>query len=515
MLSLHPAAVVSVISQPEKATDRGPRWPMPKDENRIDSRGRTEIDLHSAGVARIRGVMGTLDASISIPSHTSTRTPRRKDRVTAPPFRGLRAPWRRGPWSPHEVALALHSKREELRREFARRSEARGIGTAVHGEIVDEAICAVVMMGREVVSEEHLVGAFWTAAHLVVRHHHEGRGRVRLGTRQRVDFDSASEGLASGPEPGEIVEVRDRMARAADFIASLDELEQRVIVAMAVHGDGFKLAARRLSLPVGTVRAAIRSGEAKLDRVAAIAAAGRMCSYRAPAIRAHASGTAGQHDERLARAHIAACAGCRDAYVSLAREMQAPQFRRQAAAAFLPVPMLALHVHGRWIERLSTLLPQGRTPSGTAAAERTAGLLGTGGLAKAAAAGTAVVIAGAGVSARVIHSLETPSPRTPRRAQHTVAKGQVRVAPIVREASSRLPRALNPRPSGSPRARAAARVPSRGLGYLALGGSAGGSTSVSKASLATAASTSSTGPSDEASVPVRSGGGASLNYLGH
>jgi len=162
-------------------------------------------------------------------------------------------------------------------------------------ELVDDAICVVVMMRGPVVSEEHLLGAFWTAWRLVLWHHREGRGSLRVGSRARVDFETVAGRVASGdPAPEEVVELRDRVARAADFVAQLSEFERQVLAVMAVRGAGAKVAARVLGVPAREARAAERSARGKLERVAVIAAAGRMCSYRQGAIMEFAAGGGGE-----------------------------------------------------------------------------------------------------------------------------------------------------------------------------------------------------------------------------
>jgi hypothetical protein len=199
-------------------------------------------------------------------------------------------------------------------------------------------------------------------------------------------------------------------------------------------------------------------------------------------------------------------------YVQLAREMRSRHFQRQAAAACLPAPFLGATSRQSPLGRLLSIL--GGHPASGRSAERTAGVLGGGGMVKAAAATSALVIAGAGVGARVVRSLEEPAP-----IHHW------HIARPTRTVETSVPLAaapsIGPRPSShasdAPRREtpAAGPPPSRGLGYLAIGGSVGGSISVSRASVASAASTSSAGQADEAPVPSRSGGGASLNYLGH
>ena len=68
----------------------------------------------------------------------------------------LRAPWRHGAWTPEEVASALHTRRKELLRELRGLPSARGLPVDVLEEILDDAVCAVVMKPRAILNEEHL-----------------------------------------------------------------------------------------------------------------------------------------------------------------------------------------------------------------------------------------------------------------------------------------------------------------------------------------------------------------------
>jgi anti-sigma factor RsiW len=291
---------------------------------------------------------------------------------------------------------------------------------------------------------------------------------------------------------------------------------------MAAHGLGVKRAAKAMGEPIKTVLAAHRSAQRKLDHVAAITAAGRMCDYRQPAIHAHAQGTAEAEQETAARAHLAACTSCRSSYATLVREMRGREYQRAASAAFLPPPVLVAGVHGRWIERLTSLLTSGRAPSGSATAERTAGVLGGGGLVKAAAVTSAIVVAGAGVGARVVHSLESTAPV---HHHHKITARRVSSGP----AASITPPAIaggltTESEAGShPAVPASARhgsrpapPPSHADGYLALGGSASEDSSDPHASAASVTSTSSSPePARESPPPpTRTGGGTNLNYLG-
>lgn len=429
----------------------------------------------------------------------------------------VRAPGQRGALSPEEAAHALKAKRSELRRSLDWRRDVAGLPEHVRDELVDEAIGVVVMSSKPIRDEQHLQGAFWATIGYLLMAHRSGRRDLHVGSQRRVEFEPVAEVLpGDDDEPFDLVAARERIATAADLMAQLDPFEQRVMAVMAAHGLGVKRAAKAMGEPIKTVLAASRSAQRKLDQVAAITAAGRMCDYREQAIHAHAKGTAEDEQETAARTHLAACASCRTSYVTLVREMRGREYQRAASAAFLPPPVLAAGLHGRWIERLTSLLTSGRAPSGTA--ERTAGVLGGGGLVKAAAVTSAIVVAGAGVGARVVHSLESTAPV---HHHHKVAARSASSAPAASiTPTTTVAGALtsthttSPKPAAKAPTRPHVSPPSKSLGYLAIGGSAGGGSSQPSTSVATAASTSSNGSGSEAPAPSRSGGGSSLGYLG-
>ena len=270
---------------------------------------------------------------------------------------------------------------------------------------MDDAITAVVMAPRGVANEHHLMGAFWLAVDHRCGGYREGRHFTRLGSRQRVEFDLAAQKAPDGANPFDALELRDRFARAADLMADLDPRERQVVSVMASNGVGPVSAARLLGIPLGEVRSAARSANLKLDRVAAISAAGRMCQFRAGAIAADAAGAADEHEARLARAHVSACVPCGRVYRQLRREMRAREFQRAAVAAFLPLPAISAgHVGGAgklaiWIEQRISFMPRG-------GGERAAEALGGAGIAKAAVAGTAIVAAGGALTGHLVHSIE-------------------------------------------------------------------------------------------------------------
>jgi DNA-directed RNA polymerase specialized sigma24 family protein len=448
----------------------------------------------------------------------------------------IRPKHRNGRWSPEEAAGELHSRRGELIGQLRRRSEGRGVPVAAQEEIVDDAITAVVMSPRGVANEHHLLGAFWLAVDHRCRRHREGRHFTRLGSRRRVEFDLAAQQAPDGANPFDALELRDRFARAADLMADLDPQERQVVSVMASRGVGPVSAARLLGLPLGEVRSAARSANAKLDRVAAIYAAGRMCQFRAGAITADAAGGASERDARLARAHVTACVPCGMVYRRLRREMREREFQRAAVAAFLPLPAISVgHVGGVgkvavWIEQRINFLPHG-------SGERTAEVLGGAGIAKAAVAGTAIVAAGGALTGHIVHAIEGAQP--PAHHHADVVRRVSR--PVIR---SNRASSLAPRSSSQSAQRTSTTTtdrhspptpPSKSLGYLAVGGSAakprsgsgvGGGTGEAPARIASATGTATTSesaaatetaappPSESPASSTQSGGGTSLGYLG-
>ena len=389
-----------------------------------------------------------------------------------------RGPWRNGAsWTPEEAAQELHRRRPELVGQLRRRGESRGIPPAAQEELVADAITAVVMSSRPIENERHLIGAFWLAVDLRARRWREGRHLTRVGSRQRVELDTAVERATVSGGPFETVELSDRMARAADFMAQLDPCEQRVVCVMAGYGVGPVPAARLLGLPLGEVRAASRSASAKLDQVAVISAAGRMCGYRYRVIAAHAAGEASASEATAARAHVNACVSCGRVYRQLRREMRGREFQRRASAAFLPLPLLSLGVHPGWAERLGALvnerLPFGGGAAGDVGARgRAVTLLGGGaGAAKAAGvlAGTALVVVGTTSGIRTLEGSRHRRPRASRtQLSHppTTALAPAMVTEPPRGA------ALSGRPAGEARTAAIGRGSGGGFSYL--GGSAPG-----------------------------------------
>lgn len=420
----------------------------------------------------------------------------------------VRAPGRRGALTPEEATRLLSDQRAELRTALARRHDARGLSEGERDEVLNDAIATVVMSQRPIEHEQHLQGAFWASVGFLLTRRRTGSHDLRVGSQRRVDFEPLERELPDEGEPFDVVAARDRITRAGDFIAQLDDLERQVLTVMAAYGLGVKATAKALDLPIKTVLAAARSGERKLEHVAAIAAAGRMCGYRQHSIRAHAEGTALEQESRVAKAHLAACGSCRAEHVQLLREMSSREFRRAASAALLPAPVALPEAHG-WVERLLSVFPGTHGPAGSATAERAGVLLGGG---KVAVLAYAAVVASVGLGVRVI---AFPPAHQHARHHQAVERRRPRAAPSTyREPVAHTlvarPRLLAMPASAHPRsARTSPRAPSRDLRYLEIGGPAEGSARP-------AAHSASALPIPENSHPPDppSGGRTSLDYLG-
>jgi len=428
----------------------------------------------------------------------------------------IRPRHRRGKWSPEDAARELYARRAELIGKAQRRAETRGVPAGAIDDIVSDAITAVVMSSRSIANEHHLFGAFWLAVDHRCRRYREGRSFARLGSRRRVDFDVTLAQAPAGDNPFDRLETVERFTRAADLFAGLDARERSVLAVMASRGVGPKSAARLLNLEEGEARAAARSATIKLDRVAVISAAGRMCEFRSSAVVADAEGRATDDQVQLAQAHLAACVSCANSYRQIRREMHGREFQRAAAAAFIPLPA-AVSIHGGvgrmvgWLEERFASLPHG-------AGERAVEFIASGGGAgtsKAVAAGGVLLLAGGVLTQPIVNAVGS-DPQPAHHAHHAIRRAKVPSTHADTNAAVSLTRAHVPAlaeatPTSRPKQRRrSAPSPSKSLGYLAIGGpSASPTRHNSNAVVARVAS------AGRASAQVQqTGGGSSLQYLG-
>lgn len=330
-------------------------------------------------------------------------------------------------WSPERVAGELYARRVALLWQFARRGVGRGVPAGLREEIVCDAITAVALSPRAIRGEQHLLGAFWTAVEFRVRRYHEGRYAVKVGSARRVALGEAladERNRAAAPGVTERVEHADQARHAADWLAELTPTERQVITVMATEGIGAVPAARVLGLGLGEVRSAARSARLKLDRVAVIATAGRMCGYRAQAISALAQGHPTVEQVRAARAHLKACTACRRVHRRLLEGISAQGHQQAAAAALAPAPAV---VHHGWLGRaLAWVHSRPRLPRGTG--ERLGELIAGGSLVKAAAAGSAVIAATASITTAGHHT-HHHHPTSHHRATHIARHAAARRTP--------------------------------------------------------------------------------------
>jgi hypothetical protein len=206
--------------------------------------------------------------------------------------------------------------------------------------------------------------------------------------------------------------------------------------------------------------------------------------------------------------------------------MRGREFQRAASAAFLPMPAASLgHTGGFgevavWIEQRLSFIPRG-------GGERAAEALGGAGLVKAAAAGTALVVAGSAIGGHLVHDITAPN--APR--HHRSTRIEWRADQPVGLATPTGSIAVSARASSLTADSSRQRVtvhhsspapPSKSLGYLALGGSSGGtaashsseSSSPVRATAASVGQSGDTSSSEASPQSTQSGGGTSLNYLG-
>ncbi len=435
-----------------------------------------------------------------------------------------RRPWQRGKgWSPEEIAAELHGRRTALLAELRRRWIAKGVPLVAQEEAVSDAMTAVVMDSRPILSERHLLGAFWLAVDHRLRRRHTGRDWTQLGSRERIPLNTGVVESLTATDGGlEHVELVDRIRRAADWFAVLDERERQVMSVMASYDVGPLPASRLMGIPHREARAASRSAQAKLDQIAAISAAGRMCGYRYSAIVADVEGTASEQQARAARAHVQACSSCGVVYRGLRREIGS-DWQRRAAAALAPAPVLGVG-HMGWLAKVSAWFSQ-RPGLPRGGGERAAEVAGGAGIVKVAAAGTAIVVAGGALTGHIVHAIDAGHARAHRRAHvaHVAQAPSPVVSSGLHVVAVASPRAVT-RSTVTSRRRAPAshktlRPPSKSLGYLAVGGPAS-STGGSREASARIASVAGTPPPAQPVAPSsttsshQSGGGTNLSYLG-
>lgn len=297
-------------------------------------------------------------------------------------------------FTPDEIAALLDEWRPAVLREMAHRRLWQG---ASRPELEDQfQDVALVLWSRAYASEEHLRRALWTALGFRARDHWKSARRRELPVGEFFDEVIGDD---------RAVAVEDAAAAAADVrcvddcLSELNERERSVF--RLVKGDELsrRRVARSLGLAEAEVLRALYSAERKIDQVATLLMAGRLCNRRGPAVAALARSEARGVMLEQARAHLAHCPDCLLAF----RQQRAAIGRR--VASVLPAPAVAT---GHAPDRLSAIIEHirdapgalkrhlyelsGRTPSGSGEAVAGAGSMALGtkvavGLCISAAAG--------------------------------------------------------------------------------------------------------------------------------
>jgi hypothetical protein len=251
-------------------------------------------------------------------------------------------PWRRRTerWTPERIAETLVPARDLLvNRLPGELAAARGLSRDQCELIVDEAIDYMVTeYDKPIADRLALDRAFWATASFRVRRVHEGRGATVRAGWQRVDVADLQ--LPAGDADPERTAV-DRIERATllEFAATLSDVE-RAVLACKYRGPsdvGRVVLSQRLRMPTSEVRRAERSILRKLERFAAILAAGSLCSHRESAILSLAEGAPAGAQEAAARIHLRHCGACRLTYSTHLRAIRTGALQRRIGQ-LLPVP---------------------------------------------------------------------------------------------------------------------------------------------------------------------------------
>jgi hypothetical protein len=322
-------------------------------------------------------------------------------------------------WDAERRARELVTRRDELVRRLPREIRAAGRLTEdVRELIVDDSIeFAALRYEYPVTSTHELERAFWDACAKRTRRGLERRYDTVRGQFTRAD-EHAIETLVGDHDPVAELERAQERALAREFAATLEPHERRVLVCKydtdGSEPAGYKVIARRLGLGIGRVRSAERSIERKIDRFAAVYAAGRLCDLRETAVSALAAGTADPRQATTALAHVKHCGHCRPFYAQQLRELGSDGFARKVAS-LLPVAELQQRgrVHGTWDAFVDTLTrPFAHESTTTAAQLASSGAgRGVGTIAALKIAGACMASAGAlsvCATTLVLPALDTP-----------------------------------------------------------------------------------------------------------
>jgi hypothetical protein len=300
--------------------------------------------------------------------------------------------------------------------------------------------------------------AFWDACAKRTRRGLERRYDTVRGQFTRAD-EHAVDTLAGDHDPAAELERAQERALAREFAATLEPHERRVLVCKydtdGSEPAGYKVIARRLGLGIGRVRSAERSIERKIERFAAVYAAGRLCDLRETAVTALAAGTADSRQATTALAHVKHCGHCRPYYAQQLRELGSDAFGRRVAS-LLPVAELQQRgrLRGAWDALADTLARPFIHEGATTAAQLAAGGLGRGAgtialLKLAGACMASATAVGVCATALVIPALDTPA--RPDKPARKVAEREAGPVGEHNRLPSRAEQHVAPTPTATPK----------------------------------------------------------------
>jgi DNA-directed RNA polymerase specialized sigma24 family protein len=274
--------------------------------------------------------------------------------------------------------------------------------------------------------EEHLRNALRAGIKFrALEAHQRRRRRGAIWRRITPAANALAETTQSESAPEVSVLASEDRHLAIEFLAELSGREPQVFWLMTVENYGHVNIAQALNIEPNEARNLMWACETKRERFQTIVNAGRLCGYRAQAIRELESReTDIEGIARRAHVHLQGCARCRKEHSKLASELR-HAFDRQIAA-LMPTPVLkhylaspalgtrtrgALHALRLHTARI------GRPPT-----ERLAALIGTdnGPMAsKAATRGAILVLALASGALTATHLTTRAHPNSPPVPLHT------------------------------------------------------------------------------------------------
>ena len=370
-------------------------------------------------------------------------------------------------FTPDRIAVLLDGWRPQVLREMGRRRLWRGVdATELEDQFQD---VALVLCGRDFASEEHLRRALWTGLGFRAKDFWKAARRREIPVGEFFEEILGDDRLQA---------VEDAAATAADrryvddCLSELDPRERSVYKLANGEQLSRRRVAKTLRLSEAEVLRVLYRAQRKIDQVAVLAVAGRLCGRRRSAVTSLARGQARGLTLEQARAHLSHCPDCLVAF----REQRAALSRE--VASVLPLPALAAQDHGASVAGLLDQirgLPgaakrqaydlAGRTPS-SGAEEAVAG---AGGLAigtkvvvtlcvGAAAGGGAICANQLGVLPEQgeTQSASKPAPNREKSRSRPVKAAQASAVPDAAQAqqanedASKAPPPPTPQPSSSP-----------------------------------------------------------------